>query len=511
MKQTRAAVYARVSTEEQAKTGYSLPDQIATGRAFLLRQGHTDIVEYVDEGFSGEFIDRPGLTNLRDDIAAGRINAVVIYDPDRLARKLSIQLLVAEEMEKAKVSLHFITGDFDASPEGRLFFSMRGAIAEFEKAKILDRTIRGKRKKSSQGKIIQDFGLYGYNYVPETCSYVINEEQAAVIRLIFNFVLDEKLSLNYIQRELKQRVILSPKGRPLWPSSSLYNLLTNRTYTGTFHSMKNRQNKSGIKTRTTTKRPSDEWISIPVPVIVDEVTFERVQRQLKSNKAATKRPIVHPFLFGGIIYCGICGRRMLAHHSVFKEGVYKSYYVCATQRYYNLRNMDIKCPSRSLPADALDADLWAKLVAVFKNPEKAKQYTPKQTPIPDNQGEIERLNKMETELIKRRETIAKWFRQQKLSEKEADEELNQIRAQISDIEDRKKSLNPQPTSSLIPKLSFEELAAKLRPLIERGDLTPDEKKLIIRASLARVEAIRIDKLVRGCKKPPVFKVTWEPV
>ncbi len=75
------AIYARVSTEDQAKKGYSLPDQVAACKAFLFKQGETSIVEYIDDGYSGEFIDRPALTNLRDDIAAGRIEAVIYMIP----------------------------------------------------------------------------------------------------------------------------------------------------------------------------------------------------------------------------------------------------------------------------------------------------------------------------------------------------------------------------------------------------------------------------------------------
>lgn len=502
------AIYARVSTEDQAKTGYSLPDQIASCKALLFKQGKTNIIEYVDEGYSGEFIDRPALTSLRDDIAAGRIETVVVYDPDRLARKLSIQLLVAEEMEKAKVELRFITGDYDASPEGRLFFSMRGAIAEFEKAKILDRTLRGKKKKSSQGKIIQDFGLFGYSYDQDNCTYTINEAQAAVVREIYRLVIDNQMSIERVQKELKKRVVLSPTGKALWPTSSLHNLLTNRTYTGTFHSMKNRQQKTGIDTRKTMERSKDEWIAIPVPAIVDKVTFERVQHQLKQNKAATKRPFIHPYLFAGIMYCGVCGRRMLAHHCAFRDGSYKPYYQCATQRYSDLRNAGLKCASKSLPAEALDAALWFKLAEALKNPEKAKKFIPKQKPVANNKVEIERLNQMESELIKHRETIAKWYRQQKLSEKDADEELNQIRAQIIDIEERKNVLKPVEAPGAT-KLSFAEVAAQLRPLIEQGDLTPDEKKSIIRAVLTKVTIVRTDK--PSGKKPPVFKITWETI
>lgn len=509
MESERAAIYCRVSTEDQARSGYSLPDQIASCKNLLHRQGYVDIVEYIDDGYSGEFLDRPALISLRDDISSRRISSLAVYDPDRLARKLSIQLLIAEEMEKAKVAMHFVTGDYDASPEGRLFFSMRGAIAEFEKAKILDRTSRGKRKKASQGKIIQDFGLYGYDYDAVNFSYVIDETEANVVREIFRLVADHQLSINRIQQELKSKVILSPTGKPLWPSSSIHNLLKNKTYTGTFHSMKKRHSKSGIKTRISSERPKDEWISIPVPPIIDEVTFERAQRQLRQNKANTKKAIVHPFLVGGIVFCGVCGRRMLAHHCVFRDGKYKSYYQCATQRYYNLRNAGVKCTSRSLPADALDIYIWDKFIEALFNPEKIKKYYPEKEQLQDNTGEFDRLNKLESELIKRRETIAKWFRQQMLSEKEAEEELARIKEQLTDVKERKVFLKPKPP--LTPEVNFAAVAAKLRPLAAKENLTEEEKKFMVRSIISKITAIRTDS--RGghgsSKLPPTFKITWE--
>ena len=503
------AVYVRVSTEDQAKTGYSLPDQIASCKAFLTRQGKTDIVEYVDDGYSGEFIDRPALTSLRDDIAAGRIEAVVVYDPDRLARKLSIQLLVAEEMEKAHVSLHFVTGDYDASPEGRLFFSMRGAIAEFEKAKILDRTLRGKKKKASLGKIIQDFGLFGYDYDPITCSYTVNEEQAAIVRKIFSLSLDKQLSINHIQEELKKRVILSPTGKAMWPVSSIHNVLRNRTYTGTFNSMQFREHKSGIKTRVLTERPPDEWIPITVPVIIDEVTFERTQKQLQQNKLKAKRTATYPFLLGGIIYCGVCGRRMLVHHSLTSGGVYTPYYQCSTQRYPGMRHAGIKCSSRQAPAAAIDTDVWKKFVDAIYKPEKAKKYMSVPMQAVDYSSEISRLTELETSLIKRRETIAKWFRQQMISEKEANEELTQIKTQLTDITERKEAINHQKPSAT--RSTFKEFADKLKPLISQGNLTPDEKRIILKAVLEKVIVVRTDTNTRSKYTQPVFKIKWELV
>ncbi|HWR31820.1 MAG TPA: recombinase family protein, partial [Negativicutes bacterium] len=131
-----SAIYARVSTDDQARAGYSLPDQVAACRQRLLALGHTDIAEYIDDGYSGEFLDRPALSRLRDDLRKKKVEIVMVYDPDRLSRNLINQLLLSDEFEGENCKLLFVTGDYDASPEGRLFFSLRGAVAEFEKAKI---------------------------------------------------------------------------------------------------------------------------------------------------------------------------------------------------------------------------------------------------------------------------------------------------------------------------------------------------------------------------------------
>jgi len=500
----RAAIYCRVSTEDQAKSGYSLPDQVASCQTHLLKMGITDTVEYVDDGYSGEFIDRPALTNMREDIAAGRIDLVVVYDPDRLARNLSIQLLLSNELESAQIPLHFVTGNYDSSPEGKLFFSMRGAISEYEKAKILDRTIRGKRRKSAEGKIIQDFGLYGYDYCQEDHSYIINEEQANMIKEIYRLALDKQLSVQRLQKELKSRVIPSPTGKLLWSTSTLYKILTNRSYTGTFVSMQKRYKKSGIKKRTETPRPESEWINISIPVIIDDITFERVQKQLKQNRAVRKHSFSYPYLVSGILYCGICGRRMIVHQNAMPNGTYKPYYQCATQRYYNLRNAGITCSSRAIPADAFDAYLWDLLVKAFTNPEYLQKYIPKVAP-PDTK-ELDRIAKLETELIKRREILARWFRQQMVSEKEAEAELLQIKEQLDDIQKRKAILQPATHQQNNFSLSVEQFQE-----IIKHDITPEQKKLIIKAVFSKVIATRIDKRLGtlSTKIPPEFSIEWE--
>lgn len=503
----RAAIYVRVSTDDQAKSGYSLPDQISTCKTKLLEMGITDTVEYIDDGYSGEFIDRPALTRMRADMAHRRIDLVIVYDPDRLARNLSIQLLIANELETAQIPIYFITGNYDASPEGKLFFSMRGAIAEYEKAKILDRTTRGKRRKSSEGKIIQDFGLYGYDYDPKTCSYIINEEESKVIRTIYTLFLDLQLSIGGLQRELKKRVIQSPTGKALWPTSSLHNLLTNQSYTGTFVSMQLRHQKTGIKKRMVTERPENERIPIPVPVIIGQKTFDRVQKQLQKNKAVHKHPFTYYYLVSGIIYCGLCGRRMLVHHNQMPNGTFKSYYQCAAKRYSNLRNAGVTCEARAIPAEIFDKGIWKEIVKTFNNPEYIKRNTVKEE-IHEDSNELERFIKLESELIKKRETITRWFRQKMVSETEAEIELLQIKTQLEDIQKRKAAVTRIRKQ---PKVSFNELCSNFQEIALGDTLTNEQKKFIITSIFSKILVIRKDNRsgILSTRTPPEFRIKWE--
>lgn len=504
----RGGNYARVSTDDQARHGYSIAEQLDAGRALLYELGCTDIVEYVDDGYSGAYLDRPGITELRQDAASGLLDVVAIYDPDRLARKLSIQLLVAEELEKNKIKLYFVNDQFDQSPSGKLFFSMKGAIAEFEKEKIADRTWNGKKRKRKEKKL-SDNGLYGYDFVPETCTYTVNEEQANVIREVFNLVIHRQMSIMGVQAEFKARVILSPTGKPLWPTSTLYNIVTNKTYTGVFISLQKRQQKTGIRSRITTIRPESEWIEIPVPAIIDIETYEKAQQQLARNKAVTKRQMLYPYLLQGILFCGVCGRRMLAHHCAFRDGSYKSYYQCSSQRYANLRNAGLSCDARSLPAEALDKEVWEIFIASTTDPKKAEKYMHKPKKKADNSSELARLTEMETDLVNRRKTIARWFRTQRIGEEEADAELNSIGLQLEQIAARRKELVPAPVSN--SKASFQELSQIVKKLITGDSLSPDRKRRIIQQVLRKITAVRTDHHTgKGARsKPPTFKVTWE--
>ncbi len=267
------AIYARVSTEEQAKHGFSIPAQI---RECQERIGAIPALVFADEGVSGETLQRPALEELRQRIGKREVGGVYCLDPDRLSRKLLHQLLLTEEWENLGVRLYFVNGgEYSKTPEGNLFYALRGAISEFEKAKITERMCRGRVEKARQGRVLRDFQIYGYDFEPKHEQLVINPEEAAIVRQIYTWFLAQSPDIRGIAgiaRVLTERGVPTKRGASRWHRQVVRQILSNRTYIGEFY-----QNKWDTSNDRVRLRPQGEWIFIPCPAIVDLDTFSEVQ------------------------------------------------------------------------------------------------------------------------------------------------------------------------------------------------------------------------------------------
>src|SRR5262245_66626515 len=137
----RAAIYARVSTEEQAER-FGLTSQVTELRALAERLGYAipSGAEFLDDGYSSATLERPALTRLRDAAKAGAFQIALVHDPDRLSRRLAHQLLLSDELERAGVRLEYLTTPRTDTPEGRLLGHVKGVIAEYEREKSRERT-----------------------------------------------------------------------------------------------------------------------------------------------------------------------------------------------------------------------------------------------------------------------------------------------------------------------------------------------------------------------------------
>ena len=300
----RAALYARVSTEDQAEK-YGLDSQRRTLTELAAARGWEVVGEYVDDGYSRSILERPALARLRDAIWQGAVDVVLIHDPDRLARDLTYALLLEREFEKAGVALEYATVPTDRSPAGRLQRQVLGAIAEFERKKIIERTVRGKRERASQGKATGGPPPYGYRYDDtQPSGLAIDEERADVLRRMVGWLVSEGLSVRDIARRLNAQGMRPPRGGSRWNRSTVNRILRNEAAAG----------------RT---RYFDHEVA--PPPIISAATFARAQTQLKRNRVVLHgRPARRPCLLKGLLVCGQCGRRLhsySAHGPVPRSGM----------------------------------------------------------------------------------------------------------------------------------------------------------------------------------------------
>ena len=190
MSDRRIALYARVSTEQQARD-HTIASQVAALHERITADEQSLAPEdaYVDEGYSGSFLVRPALERLRDAVATGEIERVYVLAPDRLARRYAHQVLLMEEFRRAGAEVIFLNHAIGGTAEDDLLLQIQGVIAKYERSKILERSRRGRRHAAQSG-LVSAFttGPYGYRYVPKALGggvarFEVVPEEARVVRL----------------------------------------------------------------------------------------------------------------------------------------------------------------------------------------------------------------------------------------------------------------------------------------------------------------------------------------
>jgi site-specific DNA recombinase len=363
-KAIRCVIYSRVSTEEQADK-FGLASQQTEMRKYARTAGYAIAHEFADDGYKGGDLVRPGLTKIRALIRSRAIDVFIVYDPDRLARKLAHQLILTEECEKAAVRLEFVTMPNADSMEGRLLLNVRGVIAEYEKEKIRERTLRGRREKARQGFVVGGRRPYGYKV--DAGHYVVHETEAKVVVLIFDWLVNERMPIRAIIERLNEQGH-QPHTSPKWATSSISRLLRNEIYTGRF--FYNRRQRVELdrapgdlrrnKRLQHHWRPETEWIVQDAPPIITPELFNAAQARLKLNSAhCSGRPSKTFYLLRGLLRCGRCGRRY-AGSPIFGD----RYYRCGGHQ----RLAKPRCFAPVIAAHRIEDFVWTHLVQLLSNP-----------------------------------------------------------------------------------------------------------------------------------------------
>ena len=394
----RAGIYARVSSDQQAEAG-TIASQVAALEERLRGDGLTldPELRFIDEGYSGSTLVRPALERLRDAMANGALDRLYVHSPDRLARRYAYQVLLVDECQHGGVELVFLNRPLGQSPEDDLLLQVQGMVAEYERAKILERSRRGKRHAAQRGCVnVLSGAPYGYRYISKwegggVARYEIVLEEARVVRQMFLWIGQERCPLAEVCRRLRQQGIASPKGKSWWDRTTVWGILQNPAYLGTAC-----YGKTRIGPRRSRPRPQknsaeqprraysvyeseDGGIPIEVPALVDEALFQAVAEQLEENRRRSRQGQRGArYLLQGLLVCKRCGYALygkpVSPAAAKGKKRHYAYYRCIGMDAYRFGGQRI-CWNKQVRTDVLDEAVWKDVCALLNDPEKvAREY-----------------------------------------------------------------------------------------------------------------------------------------
>jgi len=366
-----AAIYCRVSTDNQETEGTSLQTQLEACLKYCQDKGY-DVRYRFSEAYSGLTLERPKLNGLRELVRNEQIDVVVVYCLDRLSRDPTHGVILTQELEKHNVALEAVTETVDSSELGKLISYIRGFASKLEAEKIRERTMRGKKARAKEGRIPGDGSskIYGYDYIKVSQKNggrrAINETEAKWVKQIYLWLVNEGLSTNQILYRLRAHTAPTKSGK-VWNRRSVQAILINPAYTGKTYVF---TTAKGGKQFT---RPQEDWIEISdtTPAIISRELFDAAQKQLKVNQAnASRNNKVHQYLLRQHLRCRQCGRSYVGAISVSTQ--YGKRYV---QRYYRcMGKLKMyapveRCCNKGWSANKLEGMVWAKLEEYLSKPE----------------------------------------------------------------------------------------------------------------------------------------------
>ena len=383
---SNAAIYARVSSARQ-KEQQTIRSQSGALHTHAEQLGLDVPKQWVfeDDGQSGASLVRPALERLRDLVCQVPVDVLLVYSPDRLARKYAYQALLIEEFATAGTTVMFVKGPRSDSPEDALLVQFQGMIAEYERAPILERTRRGKAHRAKSGTInVLSGAPFGYRYVRKSehaeARYEIVAHEAAIVAELFARYADGGVAIGELARWLSGLGVVTRTGKPRWDRSTVWGMLRNPAYAGLacFGKTMRTDQTAGLNRTarlagratprhyTVTDRDREDWLEIPVPALVAEDTWQRVQRRLADNKRYATRNSINPSLLQGICACSRCG---YAYYRTSTRTTNKKiyYYRCLGSDDYRYEHGRI-CTNKPVRADYLDTVVWNHITALLADP-----------------------------------------------------------------------------------------------------------------------------------------------
>lgn len=291
----RAALYCRVSTEEQAREGVSLAAQRESLTAFCRSQGWQVENVYIDDGYSGKDLERPGMKSLLRDCDQGLCDVVLVHKLDRLTRSVLDLYSLLKIFDEKGIGFRSATEVFDTtSAMGRLFVTIVAAMAQWEREQTVERVQAGMEQVAREGRWHgSNRPPFGYTYTAGDKVLKIHPEHSLVVKQIFEWSA-KGYGVEAIARMLNERGVTTPRGAKKWAYATVARMLKNPTYIG----------------KTLHKYYADRILyEGQHEAIIPQDLWDQARAGIEDRRAKQKAP-KRASLLSGICFCAECGGRM---------------------------------------------------------------------------------------------------------------------------------------------------------------------------------------------------------
>lgn len=455
-------LYPRVSTQEQAKEGYSIGEQIERLNKYCEAMGWTVYKTYTDAGYSGGNTDRPGLQQMIKDVKAGKLDKIVVYKLDRLSRSQLDTLYLIEKVFLANdTDFVSMSENFDTStPFGRAMIGILAVFAQLEREQIKERMGLGKEARAKEGKwhggATEPIG-YDYNPIDELL-HINQFERMQIVELYDLFL--RGVPLRAVEKMFLNKGYKHKHG--VWDPKTMRRVMANKLYIGYI-------------------KHNDQWFKgLQDPIIRDE-TFNKAQRLLKERHEQYAKTGVKPgaqtTYLGGLLYCKHCGGKYAKDRQIMRGGKPpKTMYIC-NSRSKRVKKMikDPNCKNKRWSMEELDDIVFNEIKKLAMDPEYIS--TIKEVAPSDNK-EIDKIVTLKKEIKKIDDQVSRLMDLYAVG----NIEIDSVTAKIEPLNETKQKLETELESLTVdaPKLTEEEaleILSTFSEVLETGDF--NEIRLII--------------------------------
>ncbi len=458
----RAVLYGRFSSENQREE--SIMAQFRDGRAYCQKKGYTIVNTYADEAKSGTTtVGRDAYNRMLADAADNLFDVVIFHKVDRNARDEYDYYNTKKILTGLGVRYEYSKQEIDSSTsEGQFIESIMVGYAAYYSRNLSSEIKKGLRENAIQGKNTGGKPAYGYDTDSEK-RFIINEQEATAVRMIFNMYLEGKRYREIIA-SLTATGHLNRNGKP-FTMASLHDILINRKYKGEMILGKSVV-RQGKRNNRVMSKDAQVYNGV-IPVIIPSETFEAVQKRLESRKNRRRTGTgKHLYALSGLIYCAECGAPMAGHHSKNQKGYVQYYYRCKCKAPMVRQDEAEEAVIETIKKSFLTKGAKERLKRLIRNEVESRGHV-------DYKAELKRLQGEHAKATSRLNNLYRL-----LEDGEADEyDMERIKAQKAVISGLKQSIEDVKNHIMVGNPTDEMVESVLESMRERIEIKRDPADL----------------------------------